>query len=304
MEFVGVKNEFDLILAGDKLRGILKREALMLDRIAIPDFHLVLEDKNKRTGLLRFHIDDLVWLYEQGIIFEPEDVLKIQPGLESEDFKKYHHAAIHLFADLKKLAKERYKVRRKYNFGEMGYVAVQWQTKATCLYLREAKQIDACSIFSHICPHMKLEKAKDRSVLDIVFRVLPIPDEQTPWEHIFEYRSDPDSHSKFLALRNWMNDVSRTDLTPIEIEQKLEYLVDQYRRHIELHKMKVNTGVLETVVVSTAELVENLVKFKWGKLAQGLFAFRKRRVSLLESELTAPGNEVAYIVKANDRFIC
>lgn len=304
MEFVGVKNQFDLIFAGDKLGGLLKQEALMLDRIAIPDFSLVLEGKDRRDNLLRFHINDLVWLYEQGIIFEPEDVLKIKLNVENEELNTYHHAAIHLFIDLKHLERQRYKIRRKYNFTEMGYVAVQWQTRATCLYLREVKQIDACSVFSHICQHMKLEKAKDRNVLDIVFRALPVPDEQTSWEHILEYRRDPDSHSKFLALRNWMNDVSRTDLTPIEIEQKLEFLIDQYRRHIELHKMKVNIGALETVVVSTAEILENLVKFKWGNLAKSLFAFKQRKVSLLENELTAPGNEVAYIVKAKDTFIC
>jgi hypothetical protein len=37
-------------------------------------------------------------------------------------------------------------------------------------------------------------------------------------------------------------------------------------------------------------------------MAKNLFAFRERRIALLEGELTAPGSEVAYIVKANERF--
>jgi hypothetical protein len=44
------------------------------------------------------------------------------------------------------------------------------------------------------------------------------------------------------------------------------------------------------------------VSFKWGKAAEALFSLRRRRVALLEGELTAPGNEVAYIVKARETF--
>jgi hypothetical protein len=69
-----------------------------------------------------------------------------------------------------------------------------------------------------------------------------------------------------------------------------------------LHKMKTNVGVLETVVVSTAEILEDLIKFNWGKLAKTLFSFKQREIALLEGELKAPGNEVAYIVKASDTF--
>lgn len=46
----------------------------------------------------------------------------------------------------------------------------------------------------------------------------------------------------------------------------------------------------------------DLVSFKWGKAAEALFSLRRRRVALLEGELTAPGNEVAYIVKARETF--
>jgi hypothetical protein len=99
-----------------------------------------------------------------------------------------------------------------------------------------------------------------------------------------------------------MSDLSRTDLTPVEIQQKLEYLMDQYQKHMALHKMKTRKGVLETVVVSSAELVENIAKLKLSEVAKKLFSFRERRLSLLETELTAPGREVAYIVDARERF--
>ena len=109
-------------------------------------------------------------------------------------------------------------------------------------------------------------------------------------------------YCKFLALRHWMSEVARAELTPAEVEEKLEYLIDQYQRHMKLHRMKTNVGTLETVVTASAEFLGDLVSFKWGKAAEALFSLKRRRVALLEGELTAPGNEVAYIVKARETF--
>lgn len=69
-----------------------------------------------------------------------------------------------------------------------------------------------------------------------------------------------------------------------------------------LHRMKTNVGTLETVVTTTAEFLGDLVSFKWGKAAEALFSLKRRHVVLLEGELTAPGSEVAYIVKARETF--
>lgn len=96
--------------------------------------------------------------------------------------------------------------------------------------------------------------------------------------------------------------MARAELTPAEVEEKLEYLIDQYQQHMKLHRMKTNVGTLETVVTTSAEVLGDLFSFKWGKAAQALFALKRRQVALLEGELTAPGNEVAYIVKARERF--
>ena len=69
-----------------------------------------------------------------------------------------------------------------------------------------------------------------------------------------------------------------------------------------LHKLKTNTGALETIIVTSAELMEDLVKFNWGKAAKGLFAIRRRHVELIEGELKSPGREIAYIYNARKSF--
>src|SRR5688500_12214656 len=38
------------------------------------------------------------------------------------------------------------------------------------------------------------------------------------------------------------------------------------------------------------------------KIAKGLFSLKHKRIALMEAELTAPGNEIAYVIKARQKF--
>lgn len=50
------------------------------------------------------------------------------------------------------------------------------------------------------------------------------------------------------------------------------------------------------------ELVEDLAKFNWSKIAKGALSVRKRQVELMEAEMKAPGRECAYVFEAQKRF--
>lgn len=136
---------------------------------------------------------------------------------------------------------------------------------------------------------------KKVDVLNVVINSLPIPDELTSWEQILDFRSDPESRYKYLGLRNWMSEIARANLSPNEIEEKLEWLLYSYRKHMELHNLKFKKGVLETIVMSGAEFVENLIKLKFGKAAKKLFSIKHKKIHLMEAEMRAPGVEVSYI---------
>lgn len=135
-----------------------------------------------------------------------------------------------------------------------------------------------------------------------MLKAFPLPDDSVPWEQIIDFRNDPDSFGKFMAIRSWMSDVAKSNLSPIEIEQKIEWLLHEYQHHMKVHKMKISASTLETVVVSVAEFTENLVKLNFGKAAKALFAIKNKKVQLLEAELKAPGREIALIANANETF--
>jgi hypothetical protein len=141
-----------------------------------------------------------------------------------------------------------------------------------------------------------------KEIVRVVLKFIPTPAENVPWEQIFDFRADPDSKSKFLALRNWMTETARAKLSPNEIEEKLEYLVDQYQKHLSFHKIKYRKSNLETFIITSLELVEDIVKFRFSHSAKRLFSLKYQKIDLAEAELKAPGNEIAYITKVEDEF--
>jgi hypothetical protein len=87
-------------------------------------------------------------------------------------------------------------------------------------------------------------------ILSLVLTAFPEPDDTTPWEQIIEFRSDPDTPNRVLALKRWMSKVARQNLTPPEINQEIEWLVHEYQAHMRLHKMKIAVGALETILTA------------------------------------------------------
>jgi hypothetical protein len=76
----------------------------------------------------------------------------------------------------------------------------------------------------------------------------------------------------------------------------------KYEKHMKVHRMKTNRSTFQTVVTTSASLLEDLAKFKWGEAAKLLFSFSERKVQLMEAEMNAPGSEVAYLIKAKKEF--
>ena len=66
--------------------------------------------------------------------------------------------------------------------------------------------------------------------------------------------------------------------------------------------MSRTTGVVETLLTTTAEIAESFVKFQWSKIPKKLFEVRHKQIDLMKAEMSLPGREVAYIVKARGRF--
>ena len=141
-----------------------------------------------------------------------------------------------------------------------------------------------------------------KDYLSLIFKSLPSISTETSWEQIIEFKSDPDTKKKFLALKNWVNDISNSDMNEIHFIEKLEHNLNEYQEHMRLHKMKKASNNFELYLTCTAEILENVAKLNFSKSVKMFFEMGKQEMALWEAENSAPFKEVAYIDKANKHF--
>lgn len=135
-------------------------------------------------------------------------------------------------------------------------------------------------------------------VLRITLRMLPVPSPTTPLDAILDFRN---SNSVYLErLYHWSTKVAREALSEKHVTEELESLLFDYEQTMKLNQLEHTTGVLEKLVVGTAEAIENLAKLKFSKLAKQLFSIGTENVRLLKAEHAAPGADVAYVSKIKE----
>jgi hypothetical protein len=66
--------------------------------------------------------------------------------------------------------------------------------------------------------------------------------------------------------------------------------------------LKYEKGVLRTVLTTSAEVVDNLLRFKFKPVVDAMFSVSDQRIQLMEVEQNAPGKEVAYIFATKRQF--
>ncbi|HEX8432258.1 MAG TPA: hypothetical protein VF625_13300 [Longimicrobium sp.] len=138
-------------------------------------------------------------------------------------------------------------------------------------------------------------------VLDIVVKMLPIPDESVPWEKIRDFRDNADARTNLLGLRQWMRKVAAADTPAVEIREEIEFLRASFDSHMRFHAMKSRPGVLRTLVALPAA-VGNALKLDFAGAVDALLAGKTREIALLEAERSAPGRELAFISNATEKF--
>jgi hypothetical protein len=163
------------------------------------------------------------------------------------------------------------------------------------------KGIDAVYLDSTDGKNVDRKAGKDQ-LFEIILDDLHIPHETVPWADVFDFRSDPTSQQQLRALRLWIADMSKGNLTYSEAVDKVEYLKDEYRSHMKGAGIKTANAFIKALVVGGAEVIENALKFRLKNLAETSFKLLEAKGDLLEAERNAPGRELAYVIRAVDSF--
>jgi len=296
----------------------------MFDKIAIPNFQKTLERLHEQHPDKSDLFAEFDWLLENGIVFEPDIDISEERLTRNEEYRKFFDVYWNHLAGMdtsfrgiqlgdvvqtKPGTDETELTEKGQRLSNSLNTLFGLQAREICLQLRFLRGLDAYPVLSSFIPTMENNDDAKANVVQIVLTEFPVPDEQTPWEQIKEFRNDPASRSKFLALKDWINEVARMNLPRIEVEDKLKARISDYDDHMKVYKLKRKLETLKIIACAEAGFLTTAKLTGWstlitaaGMIVTPLFTIKQQQVKLMEAEQKAPGREVAYIVKSKESF--
>lgn len=287
----------------------IKRQLLLFDQLAITHDKKDWKFRSKDPSLAA----DLDWLENEGIVFKSYETANIELGFEivpqkkgqgvllrpTQAPKRNQEGEIVEPLGLRLASKLRNRIVR-----DLIPIFEDFLCRLECEHLRSSRDAEAVSIrspFPEVSETFGIKTGKGY-VSRVVIKEMPEPSDAVSLERILEFRQNPETKAKMLALRRWIRNTATKQLSQNEIAEELDWLISEYQQHMRLHDMKYSRGTLEIVVKTIGELAEDLAKFRFGKISTLPFALSHRRIDLLEAELKAPGREIAYVVHARTEF--
>ena len=139
-------------------------------------------------------------------------------------------------------------------------------------------------------------------VWSVVLQELPQLDTRAPWEDVFGFRQEERTQHFVRSLRRWVRKIVAEDWSAAELEDEIKELVFEYERHMRASRISGAKEALEIMMTGAAELAEDAIKLRFGKIAKLAAAILNRRATLLREESAAPGRELALIPETKRAF--
>lgn len=139
------------------------------------------------------------------------------------------------------------------------------------------------------------QNADKQSIINLIIKKFPFIDDTIEWQKIIEFKTDIDAKNKLNSLKNWLIDISKNNYTVTEIEQKLDYFIDEYESLLKLHKLKIKYKKFDLILTATIGTIENLIKLNFTDIGKNLLTLKEDEINLKIDEKNLKGQEVAYI---------
>jgi len=134
----------------------------------------------------------------------------------------------------------------------------------------------------------------------IVLRKLPTPSPIVSWEDIIQFRNEPEQRKHLSALRLFLSELSKKNLTYKDACEKIEVMLNEYESWLKASGMKYRNSTLNALFVGAEELAKLLTQGVMSplRIAKPFFEIRRRKAWLLDGETKAPGRQLAYLIDA------
>ncbi len=134
-------------------------------------------------------------------------------------------------------------------------------------------------------------------VVEFVINKFPVIDVNEDWQKIIELKQDESTNLKHLRFREFTKKLVRENLSPLEIQEEIEYLIEEYKNHMASAKIKYNYGTRKSIFMTSLKVVENLVTLNISGAVESLYTFSENKLELLEAKDSAPGKEIALLIR-------
>jgi hypothetical protein len=265
----------------------LKQQALLFDT-----FYVYGLDSIDYLNIPAYMKADVEFLMSKGILRELPMKVWIDVDKEahaSEDYKKLIQTFDNATVNSTNLA------------WDHDYFTRIASAKMAAEYYIETAPICQLPLPTELFGHSWQRKAAKKEVtLRVSLDALPVPDGTSSWQDILDFRTE--MSDKQWDFRRFLHTLSTTKQSKKEIEDDIEWRLREYRNAMKVHRMNSSQGAVDVYLVSPLEIIEDLAKFQWSRLAKNILSVSKRQVELLEAEMNANGRECAYIFEAQRRF--
>lgn len=285
----------------------MRQLALLFDQLAIMELGPLLSSRASEMCPPQLR-DELEWLGDRDLVVEAPSF----SGLTQEIIEKYQ-------ADLNKIPRppefgeaeqktlvngDRAKTEEllKLHTSRLYALALQ-QARLLSVIMRNEFVCDSCSVWDDVSRALRVvSNDPNATVVNVTLSRFPMPEPDTPWEQILEFKADSETNQKLRRLRLWIAKLGRENRSPVEIADLLETSVHEYEQHLRVAKIRFRHGTLQSLLLVTADVLENLAHLKFGKATEQLLSIGEKRIQLLDHELKAPGRELAYLASVRQRF--
>lgn len=138
--------------------------------------------------------------------------------------------------------------------------------------------------------------------MQLAIHRVPVPDELSAWQDIFELKADTDLQARARKLRIWATELAQRQIALEMADEYLADLLSDYEGCLRAHKLKYTSAALKSVIVGGAGFAEDLIKLRFGKVASSFFAVSEMRADILLAEMLAPGRAVSLVTALNKRL--
>ncbi|RDI07019.1 hypothetical protein [Flavobacterium sp. AG291] len=280
----------------------LKRDLLLYDKVGMLNYNTLLQSLHeyKQYPYPLNALNELEFLIDRGFFVELKDLaIPLASKGTIEILEDDLEIADHTMKLVTQINEEKNIEKRN----KLWYMHDELNTRLWCSIVNSNNE----DVFT--VPSLKdyssfeIQSSTKQKAYNIIHRLIPLPDNETPWEKIFEFKEDSQSVLKLLALKNWINDLP-DNIKKNELADKIHYLVSEYTESLKRHKIHTRLSTFKTIVNSVPTALTEIVRLKFDKAVEAFFSIAEQQVNFNDykerSELK--GNELAYISHVNIRF--